>query len=153
MKTKAEETALSETLTRLERALLTPVIAGELSLWVQAVQDAAAALAEPLQQYLYKVQHPLYAEIAKSDQELLPRVQQLIATDKALLESYQQFLAKVADLARAAPSARKDENKVSAPLAEVEKDGTTLILGIRKQQAAASAWLSEALYRDRGPVD
>jgi hypothetical protein len=153
MKPGAEETALNEALARLERALLTPVIAGELEAWVQTVQDSAAALAEPLQQYVQTILHAQYAEIAKSDPEMLPRVQQLIATDKTLLEGYQQFLIKVADVARRAPAARKDENKVSPQLAEVEKEGTALILSIRKQQAAASTWLDEALYRDRGPVD
>ena len=153
MKSSPEASALGDGMARLERALLTPVIAGELELWVRAVQDATAALAEPLQQYVQRILHAQYAEIAKTDPEMLPRVQQLIATDKSLLESYQQFLAKVADLARRAPAAKKDEHKVSVQVAEVEKDGTALILGIRKQEAAASAWLEEALYRDRGPVD
>jgi hypothetical protein len=153
MKPSAEETALGDALSRLERALLTPVISGELESWVRTVQEATAALAEPLQQYVQKILHAQYAEIAKNDPEMLPRVEQLISTDKSLLEGYQHFLAKVADLVHRAPAAKKDENKVSGPLADVEKEGTALILGIRKQQAAASAWLDEALYRDRGPVD
>lgn len=153
MKPGAEEAALNEALVRLERALLTPVIPGELEEWVQAAQKATAALAEPLQRYVQSILHSQYAEIAKTDPEMLTHVEQLIAADQTLFEGYQQFLAKMAKLAQSAPAAKKDENKVSPQLAEIEKDGTALILGVRKQQAAASAWLDEALYRDRGPVD
>jgi hypothetical protein len=153
MKASAEDAALNEALVRLERALLTPVIPGELEDWVHAVQKATAALAEPLQCYVQSILHPQYAEIAKTDPELLTHVEQLIASDKTILQAYQKFLAQMADLARRAPSAKKDENKVSAQLAAIENDGTSLILAIRKQQAAASAWLEEAHYRDRGPVD
>jgi hypothetical protein len=153
MKPSAEEAALNEALMRLERALLTPVIPGELEDWVQAAQTATAALAEPLQRYVQSILHPQYAEIAKTDPEMLTHVEQLIAADKTILAGYQQFLSTMGDLVQRAPTAKKDETKVSALLAQVEKDGTALILGIRKQQAAASAWLDEALYRDRGPVD
>jgi hypothetical protein len=153
MKPTQQETEIDEALARLERALLTPVIPGELVEWVQAVEQAGASLGKPLHEFIHGVLHQQYAEIAKADQEMLFRVQQMIATDQALLDGYQQFQDKVADLARLAPSAKKDENKVAGPLAAIEQEGTTLILAIRKQQAAASAWLSEALYRDRGPVD
>jgi hypothetical protein len=153
MKPTPQELALNDALTSLERALLTPVIAGELADWVQTVEQAAAALAQPLDEFIHAVLHKQYAEIAKADTELLFRVQQMIASDQAVLASYEQFQAKVAGLARRAPAAQQDEGKVASPLAAVEQEGTALILAIRKQQAAASAWLDEALYRDRGPVD
>jgi hypothetical protein len=152
-KTSSEEAALQEALIGLEHTLLTPVIPGELDAWAEAAQKAAAALAEPLQRFMQSVLHPQYAEIARSDPEMLPRVEQLIATDQTLLEGYQVFLASMAALSRRAPAAKKDENMVSPLVAEIEREGTALIIGIRKQQAAASAWLDEALYRDRGPVD
>jgi hypothetical protein len=153
MKTRPEETALTEGLAQLERALLTPVIPGELEQWAAAAQGAATALAQPLVQYVENILHEQYAQIAKTDPEMLPRVEQLIATDKSLLEDFQKFQGKAARLVDRAPAAKKDENKVAALLTEIENDGTALILGIRKQQAAASTWLGEALYRDRGPVD
>ena len=153
MKVRPEETALNEGLAHLERALLTPVIPGELEMWAKAVQDATTALAQPLARYVQEILHEQYAQIAKTDPEMLPRVEQLIATDKAILEDFQKFQAKVARLVERAPAAKKDENKVAALLTEIEKEGTALIIGIRKQQAAASTWLDEALYRDRGPVD
>ena len=153
MKARSEETALHEALALLERALLTPVIPGELEMWAKAAADTTAALAQPLVDYVENILHEQYAQIAKTDPEMLPRVEQLIATDKSLLEDFQKFQVQVARLVDRAPAAKKDENKVAALLTEIEKDGTTLIIGIRKQQAAASAWLDEALYRDRGPVD
>jgi hypothetical protein len=153
MKPTAQELALNDALAQLERALLTPVIPGELEVWVQTVQHATTAVAQPLDEFLHGILHRQYAEIARADQEMLFRVQQLMATDETIVTTYELFRAKVANLAERAPAAEKDELKVAAPLADVEQEGTALILAIRKQQAAAAAWLDEALYRDRGPVD
>jgi hypothetical protein len=153
MKPTPQELALNEALAQLERALLTPVIPGELDSWVQTVRQAAEALVVPLDEFIHGILHRQYAEIAKADQEMLFRVEQLIATDQGILTTYELFRAKVANLAERASAVLKDEKKVAAPLADVEQEGTALILAIRKQQAAAAAWLDEALYRDRGPVD
>lgn len=147
------ELVVNEAMTKLETALLTPLVSGELESWVKEVREAAAALGAPLRDYLETVLHAQYVQIAKTDEELLPRVEQMIEEDKNLLAEYQGFLAELETLTTRVPSAEKDELKVTDHRAHVETRGNALILRIRKQRAVASTWLSEAFYRDRGSVD
>ncbi|MGI8980299.1 MAG: hypothetical protein ACR2FY_13820 [Pirellulaceae bacterium] len=147
------ELVVNEAMTRLETALLTPLVSGELESWVGEVREAAADLGTPLHDYVETVLHAQYIQIAKTDEELLSRVEKMIEEDKNLLGEYDGFLAELATLTARVPSAEKDELKVTDHRAHVETRGNALILRIRKQRAVASAWLSEAFYRDRGPVD
>jgi hypothetical protein len=93
---------LNETLETLETALLTPVVSGELEAWARTVQQAAAMLEKRLPPYLRSVLHPEYAEIARSDAELLPRVEQLIAEDQNLLLEQSAFCDRVNAFSRRA---------------------------------------------------
>jgi hypothetical protein len=144
---------LSNTLSKLETALLTPVVSGELESWARTAQEATSELDQRLPAYLNSVLHPQYAEIAKSDNELLSRVQQLIAEDQNLILEQGTFSHKMNDFTRRASQIKKDEAQVAAQREQIEKDGIALILRIKKQRAAADTWLAEATYRDRGPVD
>jgi hypothetical protein len=147
------ETALNAALTELETSLLTPIVSGELDGWVQSVRQSLAKLGPLLENYIRSVLHVQYGEIVKADSELLPRVEQLIEEDQKLLEEWQAFEQELATLTQRAPDALKDELKVAGNVNRVEERGTRLILRVRKQQAAATTWLAESLYRDRGPVD
>ena len=82
---------LTESLEKLETALLSPVVSGELAAWARAVQEATTALARQLPEFVNSVLHPEYAEIARTDQELLTRVQQLKDDDHNLLADLQTF--------------------------------------------------------------
>jgi hypothetical protein len=144
---------LNECLTRLETALLAPVVSGELESWSATVQEATKGLSERLPSYLNTVLHPQYAEIAKSDSELLTRVQQLIAEDQNLVLEQAKFDQRVNDFARRASQIKKDEAQTTAERTKVEQEGIALVLRIKRQRAAADTWLTEANYRDRGPVD
>jgi hypothetical protein len=147
------EPALNESLTKLETALITPLVSGELDDWVQTVREATQELGPNLREYIESVLHAQYVQIAKSDEELLSRVEQMIEEDKGLLEEYEAFLQDLKRLSSRVPGAEKDELKVADHRARIEARGNALILRIKKQRAAASTWLSEALYRDRGPGD
>ncbi len=147
------EPVVNEAMTKLETALLTPLVSGELDSWVQDVREAGVELGPALREYIESVLHAQYVQIAKTDEELLSRVEQMIEEDKNLLGEYDGFLAELATLAARVPSAEKDELKIADHRAHVETRGNALILRIRKQRATASTWLSEAFYRDRGPVD
>ena len=147
------EPVVNEAMTNLETALLTPLVSGELDSWVQDILEAALELGAPLREYVESVLHAQYVQIAKTDEELLPRVEQMIEEDKSFLAEYDGFLAELETLAARVPAADKDELKVADHRAHVETRGNAMILRIRKQRAVASTWLSEAFYRDRGPVD
>jgi hypothetical protein len=56
-------------------------------------------------------------------------------------------------LAGAAEHVQKNEGKLANLRQRVEEEGTALILSIKKQQAVASTWHSEAHFRDRGVGD
>jgi hypothetical protein len=144
---------LNETLANLETALLTPVVSGELESWARTAQQAATELEKRLPPYLRSVLHPQYAEIARSDSELLSRVEQLIAEDQNLLLEQSAFCDRMNSFAARAAQVKKDEAQVTAERTQLEQEGIGLIVRIKRQRAAADTWLAEANYRDRGPVD
>lgn len=147
------EPAVVEALNRLETTLLTPLVSGELDDWVQQVRAATLALGARLREFIESVLHAQYVQIAKADVELLSRVEQMMEQDKTLLAEYDGFLAELDALAARVPSAERDELKIAEHRAHIEARGTALVLAIKKQRATAATWLSEAFYRDRGPVD
>src|SRR5437868_5052103 len=100
---------LTEALAKLETALLSPVVSGEVESWARSVQEAASGLSQRLPNYLNSVLHPQYAEIAKTDGELLARVQQLVAEDQNLILEQDNFQKRVADFVRRASQVKKDE--------------------------------------------
>jgi hypothetical protein len=144
---------LIEALGKLETALLTPVVSGELESWAKSVEESAASLARLLPDYYRSVQHPQYAEIAKTDAELLTRVEQMIAEDQNVLLEQDAFWQRTKDFAKKASQIKKDEAQIAADRAKLEQEGIQLVLRIKRQRAAADTWLAEANYRDRGPVD
>jgi hypothetical protein len=144
---------LNTALAALETALLTPVVSGEMEAWARTAQQAATALDRRLPPYLRSVLHPQYAEIARSDAELLPRVEQLIAEDQNLLLEQSAFCDRINTFAQRAAEVKRDEAQVAAERDGLEQEGIGLIVRIKKQRAAADTWLAEANYRDRGPVD
>jgi len=147
------EPVITESLTKLETALLTPQVSGELDGWVQSVREATSELGSHLREYLDDVLHAQYVQIAKVDNELLTQVEQMIAEDKNLLCEFDGFVAELDTLTTRVPSAEKDELKVADHRQHLEARGTALILRIRKQRTAAATWMSEAFYRDRGRGD
>ena len=153
MMVNQQETELKEAIGRLESALLTPVIAGELVGWITTVQDAADDLDDQLRAFAEQILHPQYKEIAKADNELLFRVQQLKEEEVKLLAAHEAFRRNLHLLAQRAPQVWEDEAKVADERALVEKQGMKLMTELKRQQLAVTTWLSEAVYRDRGPVD
>jgi hypothetical protein len=77
----------------------------------------------------------------------------MIETDGQLLESFARFHEELHELNRQAAQVGWQETKLAARCKAIEERGTRLILQIKKQQAAAGTWLSEAVYRDRGTMD
>lgn len=108
------EAELDNALSKLETALLSPVVAGELESWARTAQDAATLLAERLPTHLKFVLHPQYAEIAKSDAELLPKVEQLVAEDQKVALEQDAFRTRLNDFAKLASEIKKDEARISA---------------------------------------
>ena len=77
----------------------------------------------------------------------------MAADDAALKTEYETFQNELNNLALRVPKGERDEGKSAEHQARVEKLGTELVLHIKRHQVAVATWLSEAVYRDRGPVD
>jgi len=144
---------LNEALSRLETALLSPVVSGEVESWARSVQEATSELSRRLPSYVQSVLHPQFAEIAKNDAELMTRVQQLIAEDQNVILDQNSFEKRVADFVQRSSQIKKDEAQTATERTKLEQEGIALVLTIKRQRAAADTWMAEANYRDRGPVD
>ena len=153
MQTSNVESALAESLARLETALLTPVASGELASWAETCRTAADEVARRFPEFLHGVLHREYAEIARTDDELLRRVQQMKDGDSDVASALADFHRRLSSFAQATVQITKHEGKVEDQRAALERDGIELIVRIRKQKVAADLWLAEAVYRDRGAVD
>ena len=144
---------LTDSLTRLETALLSPVVSGELESWAKTVAETTQQLAHCLPEFLDNVLHPQYALIAKADAELLSRVEQLVAEDKNMLHDLETFRSQADQFVARAAQVKKDEVQLAGHRQTLEQNGIELIVRVRRQRAAADTWMAEANYRDRGPVD
>ena len=144
---------LTDALSRLETALLSPLVSGELESWAKSVEETTEVLAQRLPPYVASVLHPQYAQIAKTDSELLSRVEQLIAEDQNVLLELEALRTQVKDFAKRAVQIKKDEAQVADQRQKLEQKGIEFIVRVRRQRAAADTWMAEANYRDRGPVD
>jgi len=148
-----QEKSLQDSMLRLEAALLAPVVSGELKQWTEVVSEALQSFGSKWVDFVNTVLHQQYVQIAKTDPNLLSRVDQMIQEDRQLLADFGNFETSVDDLAVRAGQVQKNEGKAADDRSQVEKDGMDLILRIKKQQAAATTWLNEASYRDLGTGD
>lgn len=149
----ASNHALDETLAKLETALLTPVVSGELKGWLANVRQAAATFAVDWTRYLTTVLHVEYAQIIESDPELSNEIEKMIRTDKQLLDKLAHFHESLHALEKRAEELQWQETKLTPERERLEEMGISLIVQIRKQRTAAETWLAESLYRDRGVKD
>lgn len=145
--------ALEETLAKVETALLSPVVSGELKEWLHNVREAAATFAVDWTRYLNTVLHMEYRQIVETDAELSSSVEKMIHTDQMLLDQLAKFHEDLHALERRAEQLQWQETKLAADRQRLEDEGIKLIVQIKKQRAAAETWLAEAFYRDRGVKD
>ena len=148
-----QEQALQDSMLRLESALLAPVVSGELKTWSEGTAESLSEFGPAWIEYVNRVLHPQYTQIAKTDPDLLSRVDRMIQEDRQLLADFSQFESSVSDLVRRARQVQQNEGKAADDRIQVEKTGIDLILRIKKQQAATATWLNEANYRDLGVGD
>jgi hypothetical protein len=148
-----QEKSLQDSMLRLEAAILAPVVSGELKQWAEVVAESLQTFGATWVEFVNSVLHQQYVQIAKTDPDLLSRVDQMIQADRNMLADFGNFKTKVDDLAVRARQAQKNEAKLTEDRTQVEKEGMDLIIRIKKQQAAATTWLNEANYRDLGTGD
>lgn len=151
--TRPEGLSLQAALGGLEAVLLAPVIAGELAGWAGSIQEALGVLEPAWNEYVSKVQHPQYKEIADNDKDLLTHVEQMNEEDRQLRGAMIVFQRDLREFAERASHIERDENKLATDRQRVEKSGIDLTLRMKKQVLAVATWSQEAIYRDQGVLD
>src|SRR6478672_2288981 len=131
------EQKLQPAMSQLEAALLAPVVSGQLTSWTHAVLEALNAFGPSWVDFVKTVLHPQYNEIAKTDNDLLRRVEQMIQEDQQLVAEFNQLQKRVEDFAKRADEVKKHESKAAEDREKVEQAGIALIVRIKKQQSAA----------------
>ena len=116
----AQEKALQHAMLRLEAALLAPVVSGELRPWTETVRESLMSFGPTWIEYVNGVVHLQYKQIAKTDANLLSRVDQMIQEDRQLLTDFAQFENNVKDLAVRASQVQKNEGKAADNRLQVE---------------------------------
>ena len=147
------ESALKASLAAFETSLATPIVSGELAEWIEAVQKTWTEASAQLH-YQVKHRHPQqYEQISKEDPELLPRVEQLQAEDRAIEEEREKLSHTVSRTTQHAPKLEPDEGKAQQHTKKLVDEGMAFIARVRKQEVAIETWFVEAFNRDRGAVD
>jgi hypothetical protein len=146
------EIKLAESLASLEQAVLSPLVSGELQQWTKTVQDATGTLSVDVTTFLRTVLHPQYAEIARNAPDLTSQLAKLTEGDCRLLEETANFLEQLHRFSQLANrlDPQKSETALEAEREKTVEMALSLILSIRKQQAAANTWFEEAQFRDIG---
>jgi hypothetical protein len=153
MDSSNSENQLKLALSAFETSLATPVVSGELAEWVDAVQKTWTEASAQIH-YEIRHRHPRqYEQISKEDPELLPRVEQLQAEDRAIEEDREKLNHAVSRTAQHVPKLEPDEEKAQQHTKKLVDEGIAFIARVRKQEVAIQTWFVEAFNRDRGAVD
>ncbi|MFO0788248.1 MAG: hypothetical protein U0805_02255 [Pirellulales bacterium] len=144
---------LKTALDAFEKALLTPIIAGDLGVWFEHLQLTANEAADKLNRELTQFHTEEYDEIGNQDPELLSQIDRLKEEDCAILEAFEKFRQTLTRAAEQSPKLEPDEDKATRLTRALINEGVMLLARIRKQELTLQTWYAEAFTRDRGPVD
>lgn len=148
--------ALWKSLERLEIALDTPFVPGDLENWLDEARAAAEAVQGSLVPQLAEVHPAEFQQIEAEDPGLSSRVEEMRAGDKAILDSFERFRGQLDRLAKI-DSPERNESEVEArfkdELDELVNRGLAMVVQARKQEVSVRTWMMESVDRDRGTVD
>lgn len=149
----SNQNGLREGLERLETALETPLVPGELERWVGDVQSALDETAALLERQVGTVHQEEFNEIADEDPELFARVKLLQEEDRKSSEQLEKLRHRAEQLAIIAASIEPDEAELEEDVNAFIEQGLAFVIHVRKQEIAIATWLQEAMERDRGTAD
>src|SRR6188472_1008612 len=82
---------LKAALAEFETSILSPTISGELTRWLEHVQECWEEASAQIHFHVKHLHPRQYEEISKQDAELLPRIEQLEAEDDAIEQTRDQL--------------------------------------------------------------
>jgi len=148
-----EKEPLREELERLEAALDTPSVPGEMSGWASMVRKSFDEASRVVLNQIESVHPGQLGEIDGQDAELMARTKQLREEDRRHQEWCRRLSAAFAEFEAKAARAGADEKQVTEPQQALLEDGLRFVTHVRKQEAAIRSWLQEAFERDTGTGD
>ena len=150
--TKVKE-PLQEELERLEMALDTPPVPGEMTSWASMIRKNFDAASKAILSEIDSGHREKLREIEGQDAELLARTQQLRDDDKGHKEWCRQLGETIAAFEANAARAGADEKQVLEQQQALVEEGLRFVTHVRKQERALRSWLQEAFERDTGLGD
>jgi hypothetical protein len=139
---------LRPALDKLEAALETPFVPGELETWFDAVASVLADLGPILRSQIARQHGAQFEQIVQESPALQRSVEQLQREDGEVVAAYESLTARVAALAKKAATVEPDEGLMSQEAAHFADDGVWFVVRVRKQDAAIRTWLGEAMNRE-----
>jgi hypothetical protein len=150
--TKAKE-PLREELERLETALDTPPVPGELPNWATMLRKSFDGASQAILAQIESVHPEQIREIEGQDAELLSRTQQLREEDHVNHDWCRRLNQAFAEFETKAARAGADEKQVIDQQQALLEEGLRFVTHVRKQETAIRSWIQEAFQRDTGLGD
>ena len=145
--------SMREVLAVLERCLETPIVPGELELWLKESRAAAEQAQTLLLQELNERHPELLAEIEENCPELAPHLERIRAGDRSSSEMLRFLQGRLLALTLRFQNGEPDEQRADGDLGAVIVAGLRFVIHARTQEVAIETWLTESLGRDHGTVD
>jgi hypothetical protein len=142
-----------EVLTQFERALLSPVIPGELTEWSETALRNTDQLQSALADNAKSGHEQIFEEIAANDPEMLPRIERLEAEDDSIAASVRELIEMGRTIRTMGAAVNSDEDSARKSLEGFVKAAESLYVRIKRQELAIEVWLQESQTRDRGVKD
>jgi hypothetical protein len=144
---------LSDQLIRLETALDTPAVPGELTGWAANLRNVYDEAARSVLARIEKNHVNELREIENEDLGLVPRVEEMRQEDARLATLCRSLATACSDFEKKAAAVGSDEKQAMPAYQKLIADGLQWVMSVRKQETTLRTWLQEAFERDRGVKD
>jgi len=151
--TKVIKEPLTDPLRRLETALDTPPVPGELRTWATTLRKTFAEAVHEILQQIEHVHPQQFEEIEQQNSELLARVTGLREEDHKNREWCRSLENQFAELETNAVRAGADEKQAMDQQQKLLEEGLRFVMNVRRQETAIRTWTEEAFDRDTGLGD
>jgi hypothetical protein len=144
---------LTDPLRRLETALDTPPVPGELRAWATTLRQTFDETTREILRQIDTVHPAQFQEIDDQNPELLARVEHLRDEDRKNQDYCRSLAAQFAELEANAIRAGADEKQVIDQQQKLVDEGLRFVMNVRRQETAIRTWTEEAFDRDTGVGD
>jgi hypothetical protein len=152
-KLKEFKEPLTDPLRRLETALDTPPVPGELRTWASTLRKTFAETTHQILEHIEHVHPEQFEEIEQENSELLARVTGLREEDRKNREWCRSLEHQFAELEANAARAGADEKQAMDQQQKLLEEGLRFVMNVRRQETAIRTWIEEAFDRDTGLGD